>query len=67
MKSFNMELPCTNCELINKCEENSLECSAFRNWSAKGTYKKIHIAHLIRSINSYNIKRRALRAIFLLD
>ena len=45
------EMPCElPCENADKCMNESLECSAFRNWSAKGDYKDTDVGRYLRGM-----------------
>jgi len=42
--------PCDGCPMQQKCEDNFTECSAMRNWYAKGDYKTADVQRYIRPI-----------------
>jgi hypothetical protein len=44
------ELPCDTCSLAVSCEVNFTECSAFRNWSARGDYKDSDVGRFVRAM-----------------
>ena len=45
------EIPCElPCENATKCMNEGLECSAFRNWSAKGDYKDSDVGRYLRAM-----------------
>jgi len=45
------EIPCElPCENATKCMNEGLECSAFRNWSAKGDYKDSDVGRYLRAL-----------------
>jgi len=41
-------IPCDGCPMQQMCEEKFTECSAMRNWCAKGDYKLEDIQKHIR-------------------
>ena len=44
------EWPCDTCPLMEQCLKNATECSAMRNWCAKGNYKDKDLQRLVRGI-----------------
>jgi hypothetical protein len=46
------EVPCDGCSSGNRCANEMLQCSAFRNWAHSGDYKDLDIKRLIRAFKS---------------
>ncbi len=45
------EIPCElPCENATKCMNEGLECSAFRNWTAKGDFKDSDVGRYLRAM-----------------
>jgi len=44
------EMPCVGCSNEVTCAAKGLECSAFRNWSAKGDFKDSDIQRYLRGM-----------------
>ena len=45
------EIPCElPCENATKCMNEGLDCSAFRNWTAKGDYKDSDVGRYLRAM-----------------
>ena len=44
------ECPCDTCPMNTACLENATECSAMRNWCARGDYKDSDVQRLVRAM-----------------
>jgi hypothetical protein len=44
------ECPCDTCPMMQQCLENATECSAMRNWCARGDYADKDLMRLVRGV-----------------